>query len=55
MAAVARCLVIGFSDSMIFSMSIANVIGLYILAKTVRDEIRRHLKKVETGEFPRVK
>ena len=47
--------VIDFSDSMIFSMSIANVIGLYILAKTVRNEIRRHLSKVETGEFARVK
>ena len=47
--------VIGFSDSMIFSMSIANVIGLYILARTVRDEVRRHLAKVESGEFARVK
>ncbi len=47
--------VIGFSDSMIFSMSIANVIGLYILARTVRNEVRRHLGKVESGEFARVK
>ncbi len=47
--------VIGFSDSMIFSMSIANVIGLYILARTVRDEVRRHRAKVESGEFARVK
>ncbi len=46
--------VIGFSDSMIFSMSIANVIGLYILAKTVRNEIRSHLAKVKSGEFERV-
>jgi len=41
--------VIGFSDSMIFSMSIANVIGLYILAKTVRNEVRRHLGKFKIG------
>ncbi len=47
--------VIGFSDAMIFMMSIANVAGLYILAKTVRNEIRRHLGKVESGEFARVK
>ncbi len=47
--------VIGFSDAMIFLMSIANVIGLYILAKTVRNEIKRHLGKVESGEFARVK
>ncbi len=46
--------VIGFSDSMIFSMSIANVIGLYILARTVRNEVRSHLSKVERGEFARV-
>ncbi len=47
--------VIGFSDAMIFSMSIANVTGLYILARTVRNEIRSHLSKVESGEFARVK
>ena len=47
--------VIGFSDAMIFSMSIANVTGLYILARTVRNEIRSHLGKVESGEFARVK
>jgi AGCS family alanine or glycine:cation symporter len=47
--------VIGFSDAMIFMMSLANVAGLYILAKTLRNEIRRHLNKVETGEFARVK
>lgn len=47
--------VIGFSDAMIFTMSIANVTGLYILARTVRNEIRSHLGKVESGEFARVK
>ncbi len=47
--------VIGFSDAMIFMMSIANVTGLYILAKVVRNEIRRHRAKVDTPEFARVK
>ena len=47
--------VILFSDSMIFLMAIPNVIGLYILARTVRNEIRSHRQKVETGEFARVK
>lgn len=47
--------VIGFSDAMIFMMSIANVIGLYILAKTLRNEIRGHRSRVKTGEFARVK
>ncbi len=47
--------VIGFSDAMIFMMSIANVIGLYILAKTLRDEIQGHRSRVTSGEFARVK
>jgi AGCS family alanine or glycine:cation symporter len=47
--------VIGFSDAMIFMMSIANVIGLYILAKVLRDEVQRHRAKVRSGEFARVK
>jgi AGCS family alanine or glycine:cation symporter len=47
--------VIGFSDAMIFMMSIANVIGLYILAKVLRDELRGHRARVRSGEFARVK
>ncbi|MFC6285350.1 alanine/glycine:cation symporter family protein [Nocardioides sp. GCM10027113] len=47
--------VIGFSDAMIFMMSIANVAGLYILARVVRNEIRGHKERVRTGEFARVK
>ena len=47
--------VIGFSDSMIFSMSIANVLGLYILAKTVRKEVRGHMARIRSGEIARVK
>jgi len=47
--------VIGFSDAMIFMMSIANVIGLYILARTLKNEIKRHRAKVQSGEFARVK
>ncbi len=46
--------VIDFSDSMIFLMSIANVAGLYILAKTVRNEIRSHKAKIASGEFAKV-
>jgi len=47
--------VIGFSDAAIFMMSIANVTGLYILAKTVRNEVKGHRSRVKTGEFARVK
>ena len=31
--------VIGFSDSMIFAMSLANIIGLYIMAGVVKREL----------------
>ena len=43
--------VIDFSDSMIFLMSIPNLIGLYILARVLRGEIRGYRTKVSTGEF----
>jgi len=46
--------VIGFSDAMIFMMSIANVIGLYILVKTLRNEVKGHRTRVASGEFARV-
>ena len=36
--------VINFSDSMIFAMSLPNIIGLYFLSS----EIKEDLKKIET-------
>lgn len=47
--------VLGFSDAAIFLMSIPNVIGLYLLARVIRQEISQYRRKVETGEFARVK
>lgn len=41
--------VIGFSDSMIFSMSLANVIGLYIMAKVVKREIEGYRSRLADG------
>jgi AGCS family alanine or glycine:cation symporter len=41
--------VINFSDSMIFAMSIPNVIGLYILARVVRKEVTGFRSRVEEG------
>ena len=43
--------VIGFSDAMIFLMSIANIIGLYILAQVLRREVNGYLGRVRSGEF----
>ncbi|MDK3258882.1 alanine/glycine:cation symporter family protein [Blastococcus capsensis] len=43
--------VIGFSDSMIFLMSLPNIIGLYILARVVKREIYGYRARLETGEI----
>jgi AGCS family alanine or glycine:cation symporter len=45
--------VIDFSDAAIFAMSIANIIGLYLLAPVVKAEYRKFMAKVESGEFKR--
>lgn len=47
--------VIGFSDSMIFLMSVPNMIGLYLLARVVKKEVMGHRERVRTGEFAKVK
>ncbi len=47
--------VIGISDSMIFLMAIPNVLGLYLLARVIRREIRQYRAKVSSGEIVRVK
>jgi AGCS family alanine or glycine:cation symporter len=46
--------VIGVSDSMIFLMAIPNVIGLYILARTLKREVTEYRAKVASGEFAKV-
>lgn len=43
--------VIGFSDSMIFLMSLPNIIGLYILARVVKREINGYRARIESGEI----
>jgi alanine or glycine:cation symporter, AGCS family len=43
--------VIDFSDSMIFAMSLPNVIGLYILARVLRKEVMGYREKIRTGEI----
>ena len=46
--------VIDFSDSMIFLMSIANLIGVYMLARVLKAEITQYLNKLRTGEIQMV-
>lgn len=43
--------VINFSDSMIFAMSVPNIIGLYILARVVRTEVKGFRSRVEEGSI----
>ncbi len=43
--------VIGFSDSMIFAMSLANIIGLYIMAGVVKREIFGYRARLKNGEI----
>ena len=40
--------VIGFSDAMIFAMLVPNMIGLFILAPKVRDELKKFMDKIKT-------
>ncbi len=46
--------VIDFSDSMIFAMSLANITGLYFLARVIKREITQYRAKVKSGEFAMV-
>ena len=43
--------VIDFSDSMIFLMSVPNVIGLYILARTLKAEVKQYQVKLATNQI----
>lgn len=43
--------VIGFSDAMIFAMSLSNIVGLYLLAPVVRRELRAYQGKLASGEI----
>jgi AGCS family alanine or glycine:cation symporter len=43
--------VIDFSDSMIFAMSLANVVGLYFLMPVVKKELTRYLAGIQSGEI----
>ncbi|WP_340119864.1 alanine/glycine:cation symporter family protein [Pelagibius sp. 7325] len=45
--------VVDFSDSAIFAMSIANIIGLYILFPVVKRELTSYWSRLKSGELPR--
>jgi AGCS family alanine or glycine:cation symporter len=45
--------VIDFSDSMIFAMAIANIIGLYILMPVVKRELEQYWSGIQSGRIQR--
>jgi alanine or glycine:cation symporter, AGCS family len=46
--------VIGISDSMIFLMAIPNVIGLYLLANSLKKEVHGYRDNIASGEIAKV-
>ncbi len=47
--------IIGFSDAMIFAMSIPNLIGVYLLVRVVKRELKGHEEGLRSGEIQKVK
>lgn len=43
--------VIGFSDAMIFAMSLANIIGLYFLASELRSDLNSYQERIRNGSI----
>ena len=44
--------VIDFSDSMIFAMSLANIVGLYFLMPVVKRELNKYWAGIQSGSIP---
>ncbi len=47
--------VIDFSDAMIFTMAIANIIGLYLLMPKVKELVADYQAKLASGEIKKIK
>ena len=43
--------ILDFSDALIFLICVPNIIGLYMLAPVVRQELRKYNKKLAQGDF----
>lgn len=53
-AASSLDVIIGFSDAMIFAMSIPNLIGVYLLVRVVKRELTEYEGGLRSGEIARV-
>ncbi|MDD3431698.1 MAG: alanine:cation symporter family protein, partial [Bacteroidales bacterium] len=40
--------IIDFSDMLVLSMSVPNIIGLYILAPVIKEELKNYRTKIKT-------
>ncbi|MGB5866714.1 MAG: alanine/glycine:cation symporter family protein [Arcobacteraceae bacterium] len=47
--------VIDFSDAALFGMSLFNIVGLYYLMPIVKDELKKFLAKIDSGELKKYK
>ncbi|MEZ4629638.1 MAG: alanine/glycine:cation symporter family protein [Deinococcales bacterium] len=47
--------VIDFSDSMIFAMALANILGLYLMAPVIRQELSSYLSRLNSGAIKKYK
>lgn len=47
--------VLDFSDMMILSMAFPNILGLYLLAGEVKDDLKNYFKRIKSGEIKRYK
>jgi AGCS family alanine or glycine:cation symporter len=43
--------VIDFSDSMIFAMALANIVGLYVLMPVVKRELKHYRAGIQSGRI----
>ncbi len=47
--------IVDFSDAMVFAMALPNILGLYILAPTVKKELESYLSRLKSGEIKKTK
>ena len=52
-SAISAQSVFDFGDAMIFAMCFPNVLGLYFMAKEVREDLGDYMRRVKSGEIKR--
>ena len=52
-SAISAQSVFDFGDAMIFAMCFPNVLGLYFMAREVREDLGDYMRRVKSGEIKR--